>query len=292
MSETIKRAQHNASENWFLLRRQTMQDDNLSFEARGMLAYLLSKPDNWEIRIGDLMKAGKCGRQKAYRIMHELEENLYLKRGEKYQDESGKWKWSPHVIYEEPHGEWPREKHVVHDSSTSSPEPCAEKPHTVNHHILQNTENRIQKKINTLPPPPGDGAIQNPIDKTNHAEKQIQDAKLQKNGKPKTAAMLMYDAIVNAFRWNPDDVPEKMRGVVNHAGKELRDLSEPIKPQEIPDLYQFTRKRLSPGTIFTPAALPKSVPEWRKQKRGGGERSVYDQQVPEAVRAALENRDE
>lgn len=63
---------------YFLLCRATAQDRNLSFESRGMLAYLLSKPDDWALRVIDLMQ--HCKRDKVYSILNELLEHRYLTR--------------------------------------------------------------------------------------------------------------------------------------------------------------------------------------------------------------------
>lgn len=41
-----------------------LQDDSLSFEARGLGASLLSRPDDWDINISSLMVEGKIGRDK------------------------------------------------------------------------------------------------------------------------------------------------------------------------------------------------------------------------------------
>lgn len=55
----------------------------LSPEARIVLIYLLSKPDDWQLRIGDIRrvlgKGGKpCGRNKAYEVIKELKASAYV----------------------------------------------------------------------------------------------------------------------------------------------------------------------------------------------------------------------
>ena len=62
------------------VRRATFDGSNLSFEARGVLAYILMKPDDWETNIGDIMREGNIGREKAYRIVNELIEHGYAER--------------------------------------------------------------------------------------------------------------------------------------------------------------------------------------------------------------------
>ena len=43
-----------------------IEDSRLSYRALGMLAYLLSKPEDWVIREAELAKAHGCGRDAVY----------------------------------------------------------------------------------------------------------------------------------------------------------------------------------------------------------------------------------
>lgn len=70
--KTIKRSPKDADNPYRMINRHAMEDDRLSFEARGVLAYVLVKPDNWRVKIADLRRAGNIGRDKAYRILNEL----------------------------------------------------------------------------------------------------------------------------------------------------------------------------------------------------------------------------
>jgi DnaD/phage-associated family protein len=50
----------------------------LSWEARGILWYLLSKPDDWQVRVSDLMQ--NCGRDKVRNTLAELIRFGYLEK--------------------------------------------------------------------------------------------------------------------------------------------------------------------------------------------------------------------
>lgn len=76
----IHRSEHNSSNHFFILTRSSVQDARLSFEARGVLAYLLSKPDDWELMPEDIASQGNIGRNKAYRIIKELMDHGYITR--------------------------------------------------------------------------------------------------------------------------------------------------------------------------------------------------------------------
>jgi hypothetical protein len=64
-----------------------LQDDSLSFACRGMLGYLLSRPDNWQCRVSDIEKQGNMGAKARRSIMVEAEKAGYLtyqiERGER-----------------------------------------------------------------------------------------------------------------------------------------------------------------------------------------------------------------
>lgn len=89
---------------YFSMARETAQDRRLTFEARGMLAYLLSKPNDWEVEVNDLKQ--QCGRDRVYRIINELLEANYLKR-ENAHDGKGKFSGYNYQLYETPFTEKP-----------------------------------------------------------------------------------------------------------------------------------------------------------------------------------------
>lgn len=82
--------------------RTAMEDSRLSFEARGCLAYLLVKPDDWVVRVADLRRAGNIGRDKTYSILTELMDAGYLERTE-HRTVSGKIAGYSYAIHEQPY---------------------------------------------------------------------------------------------------------------------------------------------------------------------------------------------
>lgn len=103
-AERIIRAPHDRENQYFVCTRSTPQDRTLSWEARGVLWYLLSKPDTWEINPEDLKQ--ECGRDKVYRILKELQDHRYIKRQE-VRDENGKFIEITYEVYEHPFPEKP-----------------------------------------------------------------------------------------------------------------------------------------------------------------------------------------
>lgn len=88
--------------NYTVLSNDLLCDTSITFEARGLLCYLLSKPHNWEVRFNDLIAASPAGMRVVRRIVSELEEHGYMKRQRIHKDD-GSFSWITEV-YEDPTG--------------------------------------------------------------------------------------------------------------------------------------------------------------------------------------------
>lgn len=79
----------------------TLRDDRLSFEARGVLAMILSLPDDWSINVAWICKQSpSAGRDKVTRILKELQDFGYMVKRFK-QGEDGKMAgvdWDVHCL--------------------------------------------------------------------------------------------------------------------------------------------------------------------------------------------------
>jgi len=56
-----------------------VEDERLSWTARGVLAYLLAKRDGQMVRVSDLQRRGELGREGVYRILEELQRHGYVR---------------------------------------------------------------------------------------------------------------------------------------------------------------------------------------------------------------------
>jgi hypothetical protein len=122
MSEqTTYRTRHGKDRPYFALRQETAQDKTISFEARGMLAYLLSKPDNWKVHLTDLMRNGNIGRDQAKRILKELKDAKYIVAEKQKKNLDGTFASIEYRIYEEPHTENPSTENQSTLDNTDSP---------------------------------------------------------------------------------------------------------------------------------------------------------------------------
>ncbi len=88
------------SEDYTVLSNHLIKDKTLSWQARGLLVYLLSKPDNWTVTKLDLENQSPAGGDAVATILKELHGKAYIKR-EKFQNEVGRWEWRT-FVFDEP----------------------------------------------------------------------------------------------------------------------------------------------------------------------------------------------
>jgi hypothetical protein len=120
-----------------VVRNSTLRDSRLSFAARGLLAYLLSHPDDWRVSTLDLINKSPAGRDAVHSILKELKKHGYLRR-KRVQGERGKIVWET-VVYEmPPSGNEPC------TASPSMDEPSTVCPSTANPHT---TKDRINESL-------------------------------------------------------------------------------------------------------------------------------------------------
>lgn len=74
----IIRRKHNSA--FTIVPNAIASDERLSIGARWLMLYLLSKPDDWIIRAGDIMKVAGIGKNKAYSLVRECIDAGYIRR--------------------------------------------------------------------------------------------------------------------------------------------------------------------------------------------------------------------
>jgi hypothetical protein len=89
------------NKNYSVINNEGLRDNNLSWGAKGLLAYLLSLPDNWNIILEHLKTISKDGRDSTNAKLKELQENNYLIQGDFIKDK-GKFKGYDYTLYETP----------------------------------------------------------------------------------------------------------------------------------------------------------------------------------------------
>lgn len=105
--------------NYTALPNIVLTDERISIDARWCLAYLLSKPDNWQVQATNIQEVGGIGRDKAYRLIRELIEAGWIKRSA-MRLEDGTFGGYEYVVTDT----------LSDDAPPSSNDPFPEKPET------------------------------------------------------------------------------------------------------------------------------------------------------------------
>ena len=101
-----------------MIDNEVFNNPNLSYTAKGILGYLLAKPDNWIIRVSDIAKNGKISLNAIKSALKELRINGYAEIIKDF-DSKKKLKGSHYVIYESPI--------LVQSEPIKKQKPCLEK---------------------------------------------------------------------------------------------------------------------------------------------------------------------
>jgi hypothetical protein len=99
--ETIVRVQVRTGNYSIIDNAFLASDDRLSWRAKGVLAYLLTRPDNWQVRITDIAQRGRDGRDAILSAMRELIACGYVRRA-RLRNEDGTLGPTEYVVYEAP----------------------------------------------------------------------------------------------------------------------------------------------------------------------------------------------
>ena len=90
--QTIFRRSKDRENPYVMIDRDVFQDQSLSWKAKGLMGYLLSRPDDWTVRMGDLAKRSPDGMASVRSGIKELEAAGYLTR-QRIQVERGYFHW-------------------------------------------------------------------------------------------------------------------------------------------------------------------------------------------------------
>lgn len=88
--------------NFVIISRFPLEDERLTWEARGLYGFLLAKPDNWQISLSHLTKSSPAGYDKTKRILRELVLHKYILK-EEQRNQRGQFSFPAYTIYELPY---------------------------------------------------------------------------------------------------------------------------------------------------------------------------------------------
>ena len=121
IDKTILRVEKNPNNPFVMMDKRPLENPKMSLKAKGLLAYLLSRPDNWEINMHHLVKQSKDGESATRAAVKELQTLGHIEAVEIR--DKGKFNKVIYIVKE-------------------LPSPYSEKPHTVKPHTVNpHTEN-------------------------------------------------------------------------------------------------------------------------------------------------------
>jgi hypothetical protein len=144
---TIVRAPR-PSEGFTILRNENVRNQTLTFRARGLLAYLLSMPDNWATNSERLQSRWTEGRDAIRSSIKELEAAGYMTL-HKAQNDKGQWV-SNWIVTDHPRMETHVKRLAVLVENLKQPTP--EKPTSDNQALIEELTNKnmVQKSETCL----------------------------------------------------------------------------------------------------------------------------------------------
>ncbi|QGJ92855.1 helix-turn-helix DNA binding domain protein [Arthrobacter phage Pureglobe5] len=146
------------SDNFAQIHNAALADGRLSFKARGILAYLLSRPPGWKTSADRLAQSGVDGERAIKSGLKELEEFGYLTRTRTHDPASGTFIHNqivtdqPTISAKQPDGDT-----LVHDDDTTSALCTGGKQPDINKTELNNTYLSTAVVEDAVNPPTGDG---------------------------------------------------------------------------------------------------------------------------------------
>lgn len=120
--------------NFVVMDKTPLNDKRLSWKAKGIMAYMLSKPDDWTFYLDEIATHSTDGMSSFRSGFNELKKLGYIQRVQS-RDETGKFNWET-IVYEQP---------VTENPQVDIPQ--VEKPHMENRNLLNNelTKNELTK---------------------------------------------------------------------------------------------------------------------------------------------------
>lgn len=131
--------------NYTRISNDFLQDDSISFEARGLGASLLSRPEDWEINISALMVEGSIGRDKVNKIIQEL-----IKAGYMYKSQSRtSGKFSKNILFISDEKDYLFEEVIEKERSSPLTEKTATVKSVTGEPLTANPEQQTKDYTNT-----------------------------------------------------------------------------------------------------------------------------------------------
>ena len=135
--QTIFRVHKNRDNPYFMMDKRPIENPNLSYKAKGILSYLLSRPDDWKINLQDLINRSTDGRDGVKSGLDELALEGHVRIVQE-RDDAGRFCKVVYEVYEQP---------LTENPVTVLPE--AENPVNTNNNITKKEDTNNNKQLYT-----------------------------------------------------------------------------------------------------------------------------------------------
>jgi hypothetical protein len=180
--------------NYTTIANELINDDRLSYEVLGLLLFLLSLPDDWEIHVNQLRRRGRIGRPRMYRILNQLQQAGYL-RHDRIRDQRGVLTGGYWIVCEDPALAPPIGK-KKNSSAEENRQPRPENPDVV---IATSVNPTLRETHNHENPQCGESGR---VLKTNYLPKTHQDQatfSLRENVRPRDESRILAEQAVAIY---------------------------------------------------------------------------------------------
>ena len=163
MTQTIIRSKQNRTDPFVMIDQRIAEDETLSWGAKGLMSYLLGLPDDWQIRVADLVHHSRDGKTAVRSALRELEAHGYIVRERLTDPRTGRFTGTRLTVYEQPQsqhrpppsddqgGPPPAEPPCAEVSHAENPD--AEKPHPGNRVLLSNEDTKKEDDVDDVARP-------------------------------------------------------------------------------------------------------------------------------------------
>lgn len=143
MSDNNKNIFKNKRDNFTIINNYFLKDKNLTFKAKGLLAYIMSLPDDWSISVNDLKTRSVDGKDSVSSGMKELIKHRYCIRNIE-RNPDGTIIRHYYIVFDEPQGiDQESENPIVEVEQESDlqlhEKPLVDNPPILNTNNIQNT---------------------------------------------------------------------------------------------------------------------------------------------------------
>ena len=263
--------------NFVQIDKRPLSDERLSWKAKGLWAYLMSKPPDWKVYTGDLMKRSTDGDHSIRGAIKELIKYGYAER-KSIRGEDGKISRWDFYVYEEP------------NTKIAETKPDVDFPHLANQELgnLALNKNEVSKNEKTLSSPSGDESDFDPFPG-------LGNEKPAQKEKPKSEYILAMERLESVFAFGRGC---KLPDWENNAKAAMKRWRTPLKTiwqsyDQDTDLMArgvlaVTKQMVSDGMTFdAPDQIIKSLSSWMIDSKNGNGHSPGGAAVSNIVVAPL-----